>query len=172
MSNHKQLVCTTNYSDQKKSCASHIVLLPRLPQDLLAGCKPLHVHDWVDFMLGLLFAALLEEALPGSISGRSGFFDTNSCDCDDCLEPNIKWVTNDFSMKHLFLVMKIVACLFLSSPYYCISSFYYPVFFESETLFSTLRITVLEAAQHQQREAGGTSMAGRTNCRWWRSHIA
>ena len=138
------------YSDQKNRCASHIVLLPRLPQDLLAGCKPLHVHDCVDFMLGLLFAALLEEAFPiGSISGRSGVFDTNSCERDDCLEPNIKWVINDFSMKHLFLVMNIVACLFFSSPYYCISSFYYPVFFESETPFSTLRITALEAAQQQ-----------------------
>ena len=42
---------------------SYKLLLPRLPHDLLAGCRPLHVHDWVDFTLGLPLASLGEGAV-------------------------------------------------------------------------------------------------------------
>ena len=47
---------------------NYMLLLPRLPQDLLAGCRPFHVHDCVDFTLGLPLASIEEGAFEGGLT--------------------------------------------------------------------------------------------------------
>ena len=63
------------------------LLLPRLPQDLLAGCRPLPVQDWVDFTLGLPLASLGEgDVEAGLTSAMLGiFFLTSSLPDGDLL---------------------------------------------------------------------------------------
>ena len=101
-----------------------MLLLPRLPQDLLAGCRPFHVHDCVDFTLGLPLASIEEGAFEGgltsAIPGIMGIlltstdFSVSNC-CKHLLEQikdwaNKKWHSSSI-FNYLFLAVEIAAYL-------------------------------------------------------------
>ena len=93
--NSEIVVCIKRFRISLNKPTSYKLLLPRLPQDLLAGCRPLHVQDWVDFTLGLSLASLgegavedgLTSAILGVILGIVGgiFFLTSSLPDGDLL---------------------------------------------------------------------------------------
>ena len=101
-----------------------MLLLPRLPQDLLPGCRPFHVHDCVDFTLGLPLASIEEGAFEGgltsAIPGIMGIlltstdFSVSNC-CKHLLEQikdwaNKKWHSSSI-FNYLFLAVEIAAYL-------------------------------------------------------------
>ena len=89
--NSEIVVCIKRFRISLNKPTSYKLLLPRLPHDLLAGCRPLHVHDWVDFALGEPLASLgegvVEDGLTSAILGIVGgiFFLTSSLPDGDLL---------------------------------------------------------------------------------------